>query len=206
MAGHYDQKCDIWSIGIISYILLCGYPPFYADNNPELFRLIKEGKFDFYAEDWKDISDDAKDLIKRLLKQNPEDRMTAEEALQHPWITEKRPKSFISKSVLKRLRKFRKPYKLQKEALMIIVNGLMGEKDLERMKMTFEALDTDHNGFIDVEKFKTAFQFAGYNEEEASEFVKELESKGKLNYSEFLTATVDKSKVINKETLKAVFK
>jgi calcium-dependent protein kinase len=75
----------MWSAGCILYILLCGYPPFYGDDDQEILRMVKKGVFDFDGEEWEDVSADAKDLIQKLVCK-PERRLTASEALQHHWI------------------------------------------------------------------------------------------------------------------------
>lgn len=82
----YDEKCDVWSLGVIMYTLLCGYPPFYAQQDQEIFEKIRKGKFEFNKEDWDCISGDAKELITKMLTYNPNDRITATEAYAHPWI------------------------------------------------------------------------------------------------------------------------
>jgi len=82
----YDKSVDMWSIGVIIYILLSGYPPFYGDTQPELFRRIMAAQFDFDDECWNEISSDAKDLIRHLLVKDPKNRYTAQQALEHPWI------------------------------------------------------------------------------------------------------------------------
>ncbi len=82
----YGVAVDMWSIGVIAYILLCGYPPFYNDNQAELFRTIRSGKFDFPPEDWDSISEDAKDLVRKLLVVDPRKRFTYRQVLQHKWI------------------------------------------------------------------------------------------------------------------------
>lgn len=76
----YGVECDIWSAGVIAYILLGGYPPFQArdDDRDELFRVIKKGKYKFHDEYWKDISADAKDLISKMLAREPDDRPSAQ--------------------------------------------------------------------------------------------------------------------------------
>ncbi|KAL7546107.1 hypothetical protein ACHAWF_009439 [Thalassiosira exigua] len=84
--GSYDKSCDVWSIGTIAYICLCGYPPFNGDEDPDIFEAIKKGKFAFPSSTWSDKSDDAKDFIEALLDMAPGDRPTASEALKHPWI------------------------------------------------------------------------------------------------------------------------
>jgi len=85
LTGSYDQSCDMWSAGCILYILLCGYPPFYGDDDQEILRAVMKGEFEFEGEEWVEVSDGAKDLIQRLVCK-PERRLTANEALQHEWI------------------------------------------------------------------------------------------------------------------------
>mmetsp|Transcript_1999 Transcript_1999/g.2312 ORF Transcript_1999/g.2312 Transcript_1999/m.2312 type:complete len:356 (-) Transcript_1999:233-1300(-) len=83
----YKTSPDMWSLGVITYILLCGYPPFFDNDQENLSRKIIRGKYKFRAADWAEISDDAKDFIRGLLKKNPEDRMNADDVLSHPWIS-----------------------------------------------------------------------------------------------------------------------
>lgn len=85
-AESYDQAVDMWSIGVIVYILLSGYPPFYADSAPALFKKIMDVKYDFDDFVWDDISDSAKDLIRNLLVKDPKKRFTASQCLEHPWV------------------------------------------------------------------------------------------------------------------------
>jgi len=85
LAGNYSIECDCWSAGCILYILLCGYPPFYGDDDQEILQMVAKGKFDFDGEEWDDISKEAKDLIKKLICK-PEKRLTAQEALEHKWF------------------------------------------------------------------------------------------------------------------------
>ncbi|NXH12521.1 KCC1G kinase, partial [Bucco capensis] len=82
----YSKAVDCWSIGVITYILLCGYPPFYEETESKLFEKIKEGYYEFESPFWDDISESAKDFIRHLLEKNPQTRFTCEEALRHPWI------------------------------------------------------------------------------------------------------------------------
>jgi len=82
----YDKSVDMWSIGVIIYILLCGYPPFYADNAPALFKKIMDVKYDFDDPSWDDVSDEAKDLIRHLLVKNPEERFSAQQCREHAWV------------------------------------------------------------------------------------------------------------------------
>lgn len=85
----YGPGVDLWSIGVITYILLCGFPPFYGDTIPEMFEQIMSGKFDFPAEYWGSISSNAKDFISKLLVVDTKKRLTAQQALDHPWLKPK---------------------------------------------------------------------------------------------------------------------
>ncbi|KAF4093609.1 hypothetical protein AMELA_G00004090 [Ameiurus melas] len=82
----YSKAVDCWSIGVIAYILLCGYPPFYDENDAKLFEQILKADYEFDSPYWDDISDSAKDFIVHLMERDPNQRYTCEQALQHPWI------------------------------------------------------------------------------------------------------------------------
>lgn len=85
LQGEYDEKCDLWSIGVILYIMLCGTPPLNGDDEQVLAK-VKIGKWSFDKSIWKIISEPAKDLIEKLMEVNVNKRLTAQEALAHPWL------------------------------------------------------------------------------------------------------------------------
>uniref|UniRef100_A0A6M2DRL1 non-specific serine/threonine protein kinase n=1 Tax=Xenopsylla cheopis TaxID=163159 RepID=A0A6M2DRL1_XENCH len=102
-ANYYDKRCDLWSLGVIAYILLCGYPPFYGNcesdcgwNRGEncrscqdlLFHSIQDGYYDFPDAEWSEVSSGAKDLINGLLRREPAQRLSATAVLDHPWLAE----------------------------------------------------------------------------------------------------------------------
>jgi len=82
----YKKSCDLWSVGVVAYILLCGYPPFNGSDKDEMHRATLRGRYHFPSEEWNDVSHSAKDFIRRLLQMDPRKRMTARQALDHPWI------------------------------------------------------------------------------------------------------------------------
>jgi len=90
----YDARVDVWSAGVIVYVLLGGYPPFYAENQNDLFQVIMKGEYQFFHEDWQHISEDAKNLIRKMLVTSPAKRATAEELLREPWL--RAPESRLS--------------------------------------------------------------------------------------------------------------
>lgn len=84
--GDYDMSCDLWSIGVITFTLLCGDPPFFGDTTAKIYNKIKTCDFDFTQEIWKKVSKEAKSFIEKLIEPNRVRRMTVEQALAHPWI------------------------------------------------------------------------------------------------------------------------
>lgn len=87
LLGHgYDKEVDIWSLGVITYILLCGFPPFYDDNQSLLFEAIRRGKYDYPSPYWDDVSDEAKGVIDKMLVLSPKDRYTAQDVADDPWV------------------------------------------------------------------------------------------------------------------------
>ncbi|XP_045825806.1 calcium-dependent protein kinase SK5-like [Trifolium pratense] len=85
---HYGPEADLWSVGVISYIILSGVPPFCAETEKGIFAQILHGILDFQSEPWPVISDSAKDLIRKMLDRNPGKRFTAHQVLSHPWIVD----------------------------------------------------------------------------------------------------------------------
>ena len=81
----YGKSVDVWSIGVISYILLCGYPPFYDENDANLFAQILKGEFEFDSPYWDDISAEAKEFIRCLMCVDVDKRLSCEDALKHAW-------------------------------------------------------------------------------------------------------------------------
>jgi calcium-dependent protein kinase len=86
ITNELNEKCDIWSIGVIAFILLSGRPPFDGKDNDEIFKRIKQGHYSLSTPEWKGVSHDAIDLVKKLLTFDPHKRISAEQALKHFWI------------------------------------------------------------------------------------------------------------------------
>lgn len=86
MNKKYDEKCDIWSCGVILYILLCGFPPFNGETDKEIMEKVKKGVYNFDFDEWKNISTEAKNFIKKMLEYDPIKRYDAEQAISDPWI------------------------------------------------------------------------------------------------------------------------
>ena len=210
----YDEKCDIWSCGIIMYILLCGYPPFNGENDSEILAKIKLGKFSFPDEEWEHVSEGAKDLIKKLLIFKPEERPSASAVLEHPWIKDNNKREVnqtLGKKCLNNMRKFHAGRKLQQAALTYIVNYLMTKEEKNEMLEIFQSLDTNGDGVLSKDEI-----FEGYKQtlgevearREVERIMKEadIDNSGTIDYNEFVMAATNRQKLLNKEKLENTFK
>jgi len=123
----YDSAVDLWSLGVILYILLCGFPPFYHESTAALYKQIKKGEFDFPAPYWTNISSSAKDLVRKLLTVDPKQRYTAKQVLQHPWISGSEASSKpLGADYNKRLLMLQARRRLKKGVQMIIAVNKLG--------------------------------------------------------------------------------
>jgi len=122
---NYDERCDLWSSGVIMYILLCGYPPFNGPNDKVIYQKILEGKYSHPEEDWSGVSKGAKDIIKKMLTYDFTKRSNCQELLQHEWFKMKSDNDLCLKKsgkVLANLKNFSTEFKLQKAILLYIIS------------------------------------------------------------------------------------
>eukprot|EP00210_Caulerpa_lentillifera_P007276 g6958.t1 len=210
----YSKEADIWSCGVILYILLSGYPPFYGETEASIFDAILKGKFDMNSDPWPFISDAAKDCVKRMLVQDVEKRATAAEILKHDWMKENGIASEkpLNNAVIERLKGFTAMNKLKKEALKVIATNLPKE-EIQGMKKIFQNIDTDQSGTITVDEFKQMLQTKGslIPDGELDKILKavDIDGNGAIDYEEFLAATMNlhaKSLVRDEEQLINAFK
>jgi calcium-dependent protein kinase len=198
LAGKYDQSSDMWSLGVIMYVVLCGYPPFYGESDADVLAKVRLGNFSFNAADWKNVSEDAKNLIRMLLKMNPKDRYTAEQSLNHVWVRNKAPKATgveLQSSLVDNLKGFRSQNKLKKAALHVIASQL-GESQIKALRDTFMLLDENGDGLLTAAEMKEGLTQAGLKEipPDLQQILEEVDSDGSgvIDYTEFLAATLDK--------------
>merc|ERR1719156_29341 len=212
LAGKYDQSADLWSCGVIMYVLLCGYPPFYGETDADVLTKVRLGNFTFNASDWKNISEDAKTLIRMLLKMNPRDRYTAEQALNHEWVKNKAPAAQainLQQNFVDNLRNFRSQNKLKKAALHVIA-GQLSDKEIKALRDVFTALDENGDGQLTVNEMKQGIEKAGLKEipPDLKQIMEDVDSDGSgvIDYTEFLAATLDKRVYMKEEVCWSAFR
>uniref|UniRef100_A0A7S0VHK2 Protein kinase domain-containing protein n=1 Tax=Hemiselmis tepida TaxID=464990 RepID=A0A7S0VHK2_9CRYP len=127
-AGGYGPEVDVWSIGVILYILLCGFPPFYDENNAVLFQQIKKGDYSFPSPYWDDVSDGAKDLVRKILQVDPKKRLTVKTCLEHPWLTSRDGANTAALAgAQEQLKKFAARNKLKKAINTVVAANRLNE-------------------------------------------------------------------------------
>ncbi|MBA0596664.1 hypothetical protein Gorai_013474, partial [Gossypium raimondii] len=159
---HYGPECDVWSAGVIIYILLCGVPPFWDETEQGIFEQVMRGELDFTSEPWPSISNSAKDLVRRMLIKDPKKRLTAHEVLCHPWVQEDgiAPDKPLDSAVLSRLKQFSAMNKLKKIAIRVIADSL-SEEEIAGLKEMFKMIDADNSGNITLEELKIGLEKVG---------------------------------------------
>ncbi|PHU05743.1 Calcium-dependent protein kinase 2 [Capsicum chinense] len=165
---HYGLECDIWSAGVIIYILLSGVPPFWDETEQGIFEQVLTGELDFASEPWPSISESAKDLVRKMLVRDPKKRLTAHEVLCHPWVRVGgvAPDKPLDCAVLSRLNQFSAMNKLKKIAVRVIAESLSGE-EIAGLKEMFKMIDADNSGQLTLEELKTGLEGVGANVEDS---------------------------------------
>ncbi|CAG9313378.1 unnamed protein product [Blepharisma stoltei] len=210
--GEYDQKCDVWSAGVILYIMLCGRPPFYGNSNLELIKCIKKGP-KMTDKIWNSISAEVKDLIHKMLAVEPADRLSAADVLAHPWMSSYINNTIvdtkISLDALSNLGTFRAGNKLEKSILTFITSQVFGEKEEAELAELFKALDANGDGKLSQEELLNGYhQLKWSSPEEVKEIMKKCDTDGSgfIDFTEFITAATNWNQILQKEQLISAFK
>ena len=209
--GNYDNKCDIWSCGVILYIMLCGYPPFDGETEHDIFKAITRKKFSFPEEEWKTISDDAKDLIKHMIC-DADKRFNAENILNHQWVEKCAPnaKESLANYNSNSLKNYNNLYKLTK-FIIEFISSRIGECNINHLRIIFEEMDTNKDGTLTLNEIKEGInkisEICNMNEEEKEEILKnfDTEKQVRIEYNEFIAACLEQKSYLREEYLLDVF-
>ncbi|XP_016558911.2 CDPK-related protein kinase isoform X2 [Capsicum annuum] len=152
----YSTEADVWSIGVIAYILLCGSRPFWARTESGIFRAVLKADPNFEEQPWPTLSSEAKDFVKRLLTKDPRKRMTAAQALGHPWIKNSHDIEVpLDIMIFKLMKTYMRSSALRKAALRALSKTLTID-ELVHLKQQFSLLEPNKNGTINVDNIKAA--------------------------------------------------
>lgn len=206
----YGPEADIWSAGVILYILLSGVPPFWGETEKGIFDQVLHGELDFASDPWPGISENAKDLIRKMLDRKPKNRPTAHEVLCDPWIRDDgvAPDRPLDSAVLSRLKQFSAMNKIKKMALRVIADSL-SEDEIAGLKEMFKMIDTDNSGTITFDELKDGLNRVGANlmESEIRGLMEaaDIDNSGTIDYGEFIAATLHLNKMEREEHLFSAF-
>ncbi len=210
LKGDYNEKCDIWSIGILTYVLLTGQAPYNGSNNNEIFNKIINEEVKFKGNCWKNVSNEAIDFIKKCLIKDYNLRPSAKELVNHNWFVnikniEKKP---LNNEILQNLKKFvkNKNSNFKKIVMDYFVNN-MSSNELKNLTKAFNDLDTNQSGHINLNELKNAFTNANIslNQNEIKTFL-ENNYDEKIDYNEFLSMAMNTKKNLDKDKLINAFK
>ena len=212
LKGNYDQKCDIWSIGAMTYLLLCGKPPFNGNSDQEIFNKILNTEVKFDSSKWNNVSNNAKSFVKLCLEKNRTKRPSAIKALDHPWFTNVLNATHrlqnLREDILMNIKNFNIKQKFKQMIIKHLLTS-MNRDELKVYKNAFFAIDFFHNGCIEEPELKKAFTLKKIDitDDEINHLFKILDQnlKGAIDYTEFLMAGVDRTQLLTDENLTKAF-
>ena len=214
LLNNYNEKCDIWSCGIIFYLLLSGNFPFFGKTENEIIEKILNPKFEFDFPIFNNISEEAKDLIKKCLIYDKNKRISAEEALNHPFFSNLDPNNLYHenieiKEVLFSLKNFSKHSKFYQVVLAFLSHNYAEKGQLEKLKKIFYKIDSNLDGKLSKEELMNAYKLAGIKIKKAQldKIIRSMDfdNNGYIEYEEFIRATIPKENLFTDVNLKTAF-
>ncbi|CAL9150145.1 unnamed protein product [Musa hybrid cultivar] len=207
---NYGPEVDVWSAGVILYILLCGVPPFWSETEQGVAQAILRSSIDFKRDPWPKVSDSAKDLVRHMLDPDPKQRFTAQQVLDHSWLqnAKKAPNVNLGETVRARLQQFSVMNKFKKKALRVVAEYLSVEEAAD-IKDMFDKMDINKNGKINFEELKLGLHKLGHQISDADVQILmeagDVDGSGTLNYGEFVAVSIHLRKIGNDEHLHKAF-
>mmetsp|Transcript_14374 Transcript_14374/g.38504 ORF Transcript_14374/g.38504 Transcript_14374/m.38504 type:complete len:612 (+) Transcript_14374:88-1923(+) len=223
LAGKYGNKCDVWSIGCIAYLLLSGRPPFNGVNTESILAEVRAGRVDLSSAPWPRVSTRAKAFVRELLTYDARRRPQARQMLAHAWLqgNASAESSYrLQKHELTAMKEFVKLNHFKKAALLAVAHDISGRKELETLRRAFVEIDVDKSGTVSVaELVRWLRRHSGANgsvsrrksaedEDQLRTLVAafDLDGSGELDYNEFLVATSHFRALNNVENLARAFR
>ena len=217
----YDEKCDLWSIGVILYILLTGRPPFDGNDDEEILENVKKGVYDKWSYPFPLLSPHAKDLITKLLQYDPKKRLSAEQAIEHPWFKtaefKKKDKvnaiaPELAKELIQNMTKYKSDNILKCAVIAYLVHHITNTEECNEASKLFIKIDLNSDGKIEKHELVHGFEkYWGISKKEAKEKVDlifaniDTDFNGFIEYEEFVRAAVNSSIFMSQNYLKFAF-
>ena len=214
LKGEYTVSCDLWSVGGIAYVMLTGEMPFTGKNTEETIEAVKKGVLDITSEYFRGLSPLAQQFVVGLMNRDPAQRLTAQEALEHPWIQvycSQEAKPHELKSTLERLRSFKLGSSLGTAVISFINNHLSAVNERQSLEEIFKHLDANSDGVLSMEELATGYGEI-YGEEMGRQIAEETFAKldinhnNSLEFSEFVTFGLQQKRDELEHKLKEAFK
>ena len=215
----YDEKCDIWSCGVILYILLSARPPFGGENDKEIMENVSLGKYDLQSSPFDKVSKSCIDLIQKLLVMDPKKRISAETALKHNWFKENKSKELFNqikdeatlKKLISNLKSYKRDSIIQETALAYLVHNFPQMKDVINACKLFNQIDINGDGKINKQELLKGLQSKMKSptlEKDVDQIYKniDMDNNGYIEYEEFVRAAVSKEKFLNENVLRYAFR
>ncbi|VFQ91182.1 unnamed protein product [Cuscuta campestris] len=207
---NYGPEVDVWSAGVILYILLCGVPPFWAETERGVAQAIIRSVVDLKKDPWPKVSENAKDLVRKMLNPDPSKRLTALQVLDHPWLqnAQKAPTVSLGETVIARLKQFSMMNKLKKRALKVIAEHLSVE-EAAGINEAFKLMDSNNKGKIDMNELRVGLLKLGHQITDSDLHILmeagDVDKDGYLDYGEFVAISVHIRKMGTEDHLKKAF-
>ena len=214
----YNNKCDIWSCGVIMFMLLRGHPPFKGENQEELFKSIQNDIINY--NEMTELSELAKELMSKMLERNVDLRYSADECLKHKWMKIYNEKSEVMKkevvtSALNNISNYHATEKLQQATMAYIVHFISFNKEVEDLKTVFNEFDKNKDGLLSFEEIDHAFTRYCANKgvqnftqkNKLIQILDEIDTEktGHISYEQFLRISIDQREILNENNLRSAF-
>ena len=211
----YDEKCDEWACGVLMYLLLCGEPPFNGETEEEIFEKVKKCQYDFSPPEFKNVSENCKNLIKKLLEPKISRRIRAQDALKHPFFSESfNPDKVLTRnkdlSIIEKLPTLKVPHsQFHRAILSYMCTNYISKDEEKKLRAVFRYMDYDGKSFLTKSKIEKALKDNGnlitvYKIQNIIEAL-DFDKNGVIEYQEYIQGLCNKNALFNEFNLKNVF-
>lgn len=210
--SQYNEKCDLWSAGVILHIMLTGSAPFQGKSDAEIMQKIQKTKIDQNSAAYKTVNPGAKDLLFKLLNVDAKQRFSARQALAHQWLRHQESQQLdrqSSQAFVDNMQAFHPNKNIEKLTLSYLTSHLLTSLELEEMTKLFKSMDLDQNGTLSKSEFKAGLsRFVSLSDSQIDTLMHDIDTdgSGEIDYSEFVTACCSSERLKSREILSIAFR